>query len=769
MSDRHLGAFRVLEPIGKGGMGEVFLAEDTRLGRRVAIKCLGRERQGDEASKARLLREARTASALNHPHICTLFDVGSDDGQMFIVMEYVAGKVLSELIPSGGLPAAAVVAFGTAIAQALAHAHERGVVHRDLKSSNVMIKADGTLKVLDFGLATFSAAAAESATLEWEALTRTGTLLGTPLYMSPEQLKASAVDWRTDIWSLGVVLYEAASGRVPFSGRTAFELSSAILRDPAPPLPPAAPAALGRVIRRCLAKEPARRYQQAGEVVAALEALGSAPAAALADSTARPARPRPPSSSSSASTIWHIDSLAVLPLANLTGDPEQEYLSDGMTEALINDLARIGALKVISRTSVMRYKGSELTLPEIAGELGVDGILEGSVLRVGDRVRITAQLVHVATDSHLWAESYTAAFEEILELQGEVARAVAGEIRVKVTPEERARLETPEAVKPEAYEAYLKARHYRNAITAESFEKAIGWAGKALALDPGYARPHALLAEIYVLRGMYGFERPRLVFPLAKERAAAALALDDGLAEAHSTMAWAVQVLDFDREASDREYRRALELDPNHDNTLMRYGSYLIGLGSGDEGLAHLRRTIDLDPRSPIMNAIYAYGLYLTRRYDEAIQHCRGMLGWEPGFWWTYWDLGEAYAAKGLRREAVEQLETAAAQGRNAFTLGSLGAAYARAGDADKARAILAQLEAGAGERYVPPYFTAIVHLGLGDRERALEHLERAFEERDSWISFAQVNPALDELRSEPRFQALVERMGLVERRGDQA
>ncbi len=768
-----LGAFRILEPLGEGGMGEVYLAEDTRLGRKVAIKVLAAHLQERQSARERLLREARAASALSHPHVCTLYDVGTHQDRLHIVMEYVEGTTLRELTPPGGLPAEQVVAYGRQIADALAHAHARGVVHRDLKGANVMITTEGRVKVLDFGLATAPALAeSDAATSEWPDLTEPGTLLGTPLYMSPEQLRGETADARSDLWALGVVLHEALSGRPPFGGRTHFEISSAVLTEPAAALPPRTPPALAAVITRCLDKDPARRYQKASEARAALEVLQTALAAGLGAAGSGPvtesrlaaAALAPPAAADSVavSSASGIRSVAVLPLANLSRDPEQEYFSDGMTEALINDLAQIGALKVISRTSAMRFKESDKPLPQIARELGVDGVLEGSVLRSGDKVRITAQLVHAASDTHLWADSYTGDLRDIFELQSRVAQAVAGRIRVAVTADERAQLAHPEEVNPQAHEAYLKARHGRNMITEEGLALGVRWAEKAIALDPDYARPYALLAEIYVLLGMYGYRRPREVFPLAKQKAALALALDEGLAEAHSTMGWAVQVHDFDREASEREYRRALDLNPGHEVTLMRYGACLVGLGEPRKGMAMLKRSIELDPLAPIMNAIYAYGLYLTRDYDGAIGHCRKMADWEPNFWWTYWDLGEAYAAKGMFREAIEAHQKAAELGRNPFTAGGLGAALARAGERAAAEGLLAKMQQTANERYIPPYFIALIQLALGDRSAALDSLERAWQERDSWVSFAAVTPALDELRSDPRFQALLDRMDLA-------
>ncbi len=615
-----------------------------------------------------------------------------------------------------------------------------------------------------------------------------GVVLGTVGYMSPEQVRGEELDARTDLFSLGVILYELATGQPPFSGDSSAEVLAGLLtREPTAPsrLNPRLPPDLERIILKCLDKDPDKRYQSARELGVDLRRLASA-SATQPRVAVRPRRRRwLPAFLALAVllvaglTLWPgldrrrdrlsgqdpqrpIESLAVLPLANLTDDPGQQYFVDGMTEALIANLAKIGALKVISRTSAMRYKGSDKPLREIARELGVDAVIEGSVSRSGQEVKITAQLVHAASDTNLWAESYTGDLANIFGLQSEVAQAVAGRIRIAVTAEERAQLAPPGVVKPRAHEAYLQARQSRNLISRDGFELAIDWAGKAIEIDPGYARAYEILAEVYLLLGLYGFRRPREVFPLAKQNAAKALALDEALADAHSTMGWAVQVHDFDRVASEREYQRALELNPGHEITLMRYGAFLIGLGQTDRGMAMLERSIELDPMAPIMNALYAYGCYLTRDFDGAIAHSHKMAEWEPGFWWTHWNLGEALGALGKYEEAVEEAETAFALERNPFTGGGLAAAYARAGDPARAGAMLNSMLAKAEQHYVPPYFIALVQEALGRREQALDSLEKAWEERDSWFSFAAVTPALDSLREEPRLKELLRQMGLA-------
>ncbi len=496
MLGKTLGHYRILEKIGAGGMGEVYRAHDEQLGRDVAIKLLPASVLSDATARARLLREARSAASLNHPHICTIHEVGEADGQAYIAMELVEGQPLSARLAGGALPTEQVLRYGLQLAEALGHAHERGLVHRDLKSANVVITTEGRAKVLDFGLAKrLSEGEMDVVTRSQASLTAAGALVGTLAYMAPEQLRGQPADARSDVWALGVVLHEMATGSRPFQGQTGFELSSAILTQRPAPLVGKAPLGLRAVIERCLEKEPARRYQRAGEVRAALEAVQTGAVAPWTAWRYRLARRRWLAAAGAVvvlaavlvglnvgglrERLRHgaspsgINSIAVLPLENLSHDPEQEYFTDGMTEALITELGQISALRVISRTSAMHYKGTRKTLPEIARELHVDAVVEGSVERYGQRVRITAQLIEAPTDRHLWAKSYERDLGDVFALQDAVAQAITNEIKIKLTTQEQRRLASARRVNPQAHEAYLRGRFFWNKRSPEGLNRAL--------------------------------------------------------------------------------------------------------------------------------------------------------------------------------------------------------------------------------------------------------------------------------------------------------
>lgn len=788
--------YRIMEKIGAGGMGEVYRAHDDRLKRDVAIKILPAEFSAEANSRGNLLREAQSASALNDPHICTIYEVGEVNGRAFIVMELVEGRSLKELIPSGGLPPALVARYGAHIAAALAHAHDHNIIHRDVKTANVVITPSGQAKVLDFGLAKRTKGnETTEVTLSTSAVTQPGTLAGTLAYMAPEVLRGGEADTRSDLWALGVALYEMATGRLPFSGRTGYELSSAALREPPAPLPSLLPAALRLVIGRCLEKEPGHRYQRAGEVRAILEAAQfdtntsstrstGAVLAPATPSTPGPRRYRMAWTAGSLTVVLacvliafsvrgirsrfpgsrhatQLQSLAVLPLENLSGDPSQQYFADGMTDELITDLAQISGLSVISRTSAMQYKETKKPLPQIAKELNVDEVIEGTVERVGDRVRIRAQLIEAATDRHVWAKSYERSLSDILAMQNEVARAIAGEIQVALTPQEQARLTSAGEVNPQAHDALIRGLYYGN--KGEN-QKGLDSLQQAVALDPGYAAAHAALAQFYIELGNGSHLPPGAAYAKAKSEALRSVELDENLAEAHQALAELHHYYDWDFPSAEREYKRAIELKPGDAQILSRYAFFLCHTGKHDDAIREAKRAQDLDPLSLVVSTNLGIMLHYSRRYDQAIAQYRKVLEFEPNdTTQARYQLARVYMTKRMFPEALAEIEKMRAESPLDDNLTSLLAmAYGFQGKKSEATKLITSLEDKQRREYLRPYILAEDYAALGDKNHAMEWLEKAYEERDDWINWIKVDPNLDVLREDPRFAALLRRVGFL-------
>jgi len=776
MVSGRLGPYVVEEKIGAGAMGEVYRARDDRLGRAVALKLLRAE---DAEAKRRLEQEARSASSLNHPNICTIFEVGEFDGRLCLAMELVDGRPLEAEIPNDGLPESSVLRIGVQLADALEHAHQHRITHRDLKTANVMLTPQGRVKVLDFGVAVRAPRASHDTTTTTIAMTASGSIAGTLAYMAPEVLRGQPADARSDLWALGVILFETVSGRRPFQGATTYDLTSAILRDLPPSLPAHISAGLGAIIRRCLDKEPSQRYQHAGELRAALETLGVA--------TSSNTKPRSGGTSrfarvavaavvvatllvglalsgrrwlSGSTATPSVTSLAVLPLKNLSGETSEEYFADGMTEALIGDLAQIRALKVISRTSIMRYRASQKSLPEIARELNVDAVVEGSVARVENRVRVTAQLIHAATDTTLWARTYERPLSDALKLQSEVAASIAGEVRVQITPGERERLSSAAAVVPAAHDAYLRGRYFWNTRTEAGLQKSIEYFQQALSADPGYVAAYSGLADAYSLVAGYGPVPPHEAFPRAKAAARRALELDASNAEAHTSLAFLLTVYDFDWVGGEQEFLKAIELNPNYATAHHWYGHNLMFVRRFDEAVAQIARAKALDPLSPIINTEVGYPMFFARQYDRAIGEYRRAIELDPGFYRAHWLLGQAYEQKRMFPEAIASLEKAVElSGGNPVMQAALAHAWASAGQTARAKDMLDRLTRLSSTQYFSPYFIAEIHIALGNREQALDWLEKAYDARDYFFRWLAIDPRLDPVRSTPRFQALIYRL----------
>ncbi len=778
--------YRILEKIGAGGMGEVYRAHDVQLRRDVALKVLPAQLVTDDSARKLLIREARTASALNHPNICTIHDVGDAAGQNYIVMEYVEGRPLSELIREGGLAKEKLIWYGAQICDGLAHAHEHGVIHRDLKTSNIMITPEGRAKVLDFGLARrHSIERVTEQTRSEDSYPDEGTGAGTMHYTAPEVFRGELTDARSDIWSLGVVLYEMTAGRRPFDGRTAYELSSHILHDQAKEMPATVTPALRAVIEKCLTKSPTERYQHASEVSAALGSVMIQTPTPGASTLVVPPRLRDRrrlimlggafgalllliAGWRFASQKWKLGgsgivptySIAVLPLDNVSRDPGEEYFADGMTEELTTQLAQISALRVISRTSVMQYKDSKKSLPQIAKELGVDAVVEGSVMRSGDKVRITAQLIQASTDKHLWAKSYEGDARDVLGLQQEVAHAIANEVKVRLTPQEETRLSMSRPVNPAAHEAYLKAS-YLNKGTGAQQRKAKEYFEEAIRIDPNYGPAYAGLADYYWSTLDL---RPRESMPMAKQNALKALELDPDLGLAHTELAAIRFFGDWDWTGAEKEFRRALELNASDADSHRYYSFFLAALGRWNEALAESRKAQDLDPLSVSTQVTAGFVLYYARDFDKSIEQCRKALALDANSAGAYDCLGASYLAEGKYEEAIVASEKASNLWNNdPQRLVGLGRAYALADRKSDALRILEQLRQLSTQAYVPPYFFATIYAALGQREQALGWLENAYRERDVYLVWLKVDSAVDRVRDDTRFQQLLRRVGFTD------
>jgi serine/threonine-protein kinase len=744
-----LGHYRIVDKIGEGGMGEVYRAHDERLDRDVAIKVLPEAVAADQDRLRRFEQEARAASALNHPNIVTIHDIGESAGTPYIAMEFVEGETLSALLAEGALPAGQLVRLATQIAEGLAKAHEAGIVHRDLKPENLMVTGDGYVKILDFGLAKLRTQPSETES-EVPTETREGTVLGTVGYMSPEQAKGHSADFRSDQFSLGSILYEMASGRCVFRRETAVQTLSAIIDDTPQPLHrvrPKLPTQLCVIVDRCLAKLPEERYDSTRDLATELRGLREGLPTRRLQREAALEKP--------------IDSLVVLPLVDLRPEPGEEYFADGMTETLITDLAKIGALKVISRTSAMQYRGTDKTPPQIAEELNVDAVVEGTVLRAGDRVRITAQLIDATTDQHMWAESYDRDFGDVLSMQSEVARSIAQQIEIRLSSQEEILLSRADRVNPEAHEAYLKGRHALNRFSEEGYKRGIQYFSNAIEEDPNFAPAYAGLADCYCYLGFIESAPPLEIYPKAKDAVLKALELDNLLAEAHTSLGQIRFMYDWDWSSAKREFQRAIELNHNSATSHLFYAVYLTNLGWVNEAFPEIRRALELDPLSVAASQFLGHSYVVARRYDEAMSQLQKTIELDPNFPLAHSSLGLALLQKGLHDEAIGSFQKAlnAAGGTPIFNA-YLALAFAKSG---KRGTVFQELQALSKERYISSVYFALVCLALGETDQTFEWLEKAYDERATELTWTPSAPFFDPIRDDPRFQDILRRMNFPE------
>ena len=775
--------YRILEKLGQGGMGVVYKAHDTKLDRELAIKFLPPHLSADPHAVKRFVREAKAASALNHSAIGVIYDIDeTEDGQTFIAMAYYEGGTLREKIDSGRLTTDAAVAIAAQIASGLARAHEKGIVHRDIKPQNILLTRDGEAKIIDFGLAKLAGRT---------KLTRDGRTLGTAAYMSPEQARGEDVDKRSDIFSLGTILYEMLAGEPPFKGEHDAALLYELVHEEPVPLSDTKPGIrpeLEYIVGRALDKSRDERYQNAGDLIADIESLPDEHSISMGKRLVGRGgflgRRKTLGISAIAGMallfavilmyqfLWlgeAIDSIAVLPLVSMSDNQDEEYFINGLTGELISQLAQIGGLKVISRTSSMQYKNTDKSLPEIAKDLNVKAVLEGAVLRVGDRVRISLELIHAGTDRSIWADSYERDLSDILVLQGEVALDVAKKIKIKLTAEEKEQLTSIQPVNLEAHEAYMKGRFYWNQRTLPALEKSLEYFKEAIAADSSYASAYAGLADSYIMLGNYGSYDPSAVYPQARKAALKALELNDQLADVHTSLAIVKFHYDWDLSGAEEEFELAVSLNPNYATAHHWYAIYLAVSGRHEKSIEEIQKALSVDPVSLIVNAAVGLIYYYAGDYDEAIRRSEQTLDMNKDFFAAYTVRGKAYIQQGKHEEAIESLNSVIAlSGRRSSVLAILAHPLAASGSVAEAEDLYEELKERLRQEYVSPYNMAIVTIALEKHDEALDWLERAVEDRSSAIFTIRAEPLFETLWDKPEFKSLASKVGLNSLSSDQ-
>jgi serine/threonine-protein kinase len=782
-------------------MGEVYRARDQRLERDVAIKVLPDHLAQDAEALTRFEREAKAVAALSHPNILAIHDFGKEQGISFAVMELLEGETLRSRLARSPLPWRKTVEVGVAVADGLSAAHSKGIIHRDLKPENIFLTDDGRVKILDFGLALVAdplSSGDQTTTALGPArkasATQPGTVLGTFGYMSPEQVRGEQAVPASDVFSLGCVLYETVSGRKAFGRATAAESVAAVLKEDPPELGSAGdrgvlPPEIERVILHCLEKRPADRFQSARDVAFALKNIGSIsalsqpPAQPLVEATPQPrVEPKPHARrlvwiAGAASVLilagalvflWlgrnrPIDTLAVLPFINAGSDPNAEYLSDGITEGIINNLSQLPNLGVMSRSSVFRYKGKEIDPQAVGRDLNVRAVLAGRVVRRGEELSISTELIDTRTNRQIWGEQYNRRTSDLMALQEQISREISDRLRLRLTGEDKKKMARRPTENAEAYQIYLQGRYQWNKRTLDGMQQSIDLFQQAISKDERYALAYAGLADAYALLADYNVLPAREVMPRAKTAAEKAIELDDSLPEAHASLGWVKLTHDWAWPDAEREFKRSIELNANYPTAHQWLGEYLTVMGRFDDALAEMKRAVAIDPLSLVANTSVCSTLYYAGRYDQAIEQCRKTIAMDGNFGQAHLFLGRAFKQKASYAEAMAELQRALdlSEG-NTNELAALGHGYALAGRRSEAIKILDDLQERSKQTYVQPMWMAGIHIGLGQKDQAFEWLQKAYQDRSGWLVYLKVDPMFNPIRSDPRFSDLVQRVGVL-------